>query len=299
MASQASRSIEHRACDRAFSPKATTREGHISDTPTLAITKTETIRLDDQGLPLVRYGEEFFYNPVTLAQRALAEFSRDGGPTPLAIVAVDKLLELQDDRGAFLYDFPFLKYAHGQFYEPGWSSGMAQGQALSALARAYELTGDAKYLAAGEAALQFIEVPRADGGPLTNMADLDPALPTDLPFIMEYPADPTVYTLNGFMFAMLGLYDWAQIAGSEEAGSLFDDTLATLELLLPYYDLETFSSYDLSFLTLPTLPDGRARQPHIGIAYHAVHIELLWALNSVSDRDALSATADRWQSYVE
>lgn len=259
------------------------------------------ILVDEEGFPKIKYGDEYYYNPVTLAQQALAEYSREGGPTPMFLRVVDKLLTLQDKRGAFLYPFKFRKYAHGEDYEPGWNSGMAQGQALSALARAWHITKDERYLAAGKAALTFMQVTREQGGPLTTLAELHSPVLSDHLFVMEYPATPAVYTLNGFMFAIQGVYDWFVLvdpASGGEAKSLFDKLLETLIILLPYYDMGTFSSYDLSYITLPILPDGSRRKPHFSTAYHAVHIEQLWALHFLTKRPILKETADRWQRYV-
>lgn len=205
---------------------------------------SNAVRMDEDDFPKMAYGDGFYYNPVTLAQLALSEYSRDGGPTPMFLKTVNRLLQMQDSRGAFLYDFPFVKYLTGEDYAPGWSSGMAQGQALSALARAYHLTRDKRYLDAGNAALAFIKSPYSAGGPLATMAALDHSL-GNYPFVMEYPQDPPAYTLNGFMFAVLGLYDWYALTGSDDAKQLFDGTLQTLIRILPYYDIGGFSAYDL------------------------------------------------------
>ncbi|MDH4992791.1 D-glucuronyl C5-epimerase family protein [Aquamicrobium lusatiense] len=282
-------------------------KSYRADGPYYGYAKTRYYRtggrvlVDEEGFPKIKYGNEYYYNPVTLAQQALAEYSREGGPTPMFLRVVDKLLTFQDERGAFLYPFKFRKYAHGEDYEPGWISGMAQGQALSVLARAWHLTKDERYLLAGKAALDFMQVTRGHGGPLTTLAELNsPALSNHL-FVMEYPATPAVYTLNGFMFVIQGVYDWSVLADPEsggEAKNLFDKFLETLVILLPYYDLGTFSSYDLSYITLPILPDGLRRKPHIHAAYHAVHIEQLWALYFLTKRPVLKETADRWERYV-
>lgn len=86
---------------------------------------------------------------------------------------------------------------------------MAQGVALSALARAYNATKDARYLEAGERSLAFISVEKKDGGAKTSLADLHPSLKGYV-YFLEYQTEPDVYTLNGYMFALLGLYDWGR-----------------------------------------------------------------------------------------
>ena len=50
-------------------------------------------------------------------------------------------------------------------YIKGWYGAMCQGQAMSVLCRAYHATGEAKYLAAAEAALgPFTRDSRTEGG---------------------------------------------------------------------------------------------------------------------------------------
>ncbi len=256
------------------------------------------LSLDKNGFALKKYSDgRYHYTPVLMAQQALMAYSRDGGPTPMFLKAAAKLLTMQDARGAFPYDFSFRKYAHEENYAPGWVSGMAQGQAMSVFARAYHRTKHARYLAAGKAAFAFMMVPREDGGPFNTLADLDPTLSSHS-FVMEYPSTPDVYTLNGFMFAIQGLYDWASVTGSQDAKLQFDKMIETLVLILPRYDIGNFSAYDLSYITMPKTKAGKRRMPHLMARYHAIHIEQLWALHAVTGIPVLKETADRWLGYV-
>ncbi|MDR7028994.1 hypothetical protein J2X00_002356 [Rhizobium rosettiformans] len=255
------------------------------------------MRFDAEGLPKVKYGEAYHYNPVTMAQFALGAYGGEGGPTPQFLVAVEKLISMQSPDGAFLYDFAFPKYATGEMYEPGWASGMAQGQALSVFARAYEHTKDTRFLIAGNKALEFMMLPVESGGTATTLMDFPPE-PSENIFIMEYPQDPPVYTLNGYMFSLLGLLDWADVTGDLSVRMVAEKAMNTLKIVLPYYDLGVTSAYDLSYITVPTLANGNRRSPHALSAYHVVHIELLWALHSLTGEPMLEEFADRWLSYV-
>lgn len=256
------------------------------------------LRFDEKGLPQVKYGETFHYNPVTMAQFALSEYGGQQGPTPKFMVAVEKLLSMQGADGALRYDFPFTRYTTGEAYEPGWVSGMAQGQALSVFARAYALTKDARFLDAGNRALAFMMLPYEAGGTATTLKKFPPA-PSDAIFIMEYPQDPPVYTLNGYMFSIVGLFDWALVTGNSSARDYAERTIKTLKILLPYYDLGVISAYDLSFITLPQMKNGKRRTPHVGNRYHRVHIQLLWALHNLTGEHMLNEFANRWLSYVD
>lgn len=255
------------------------------------------IKLDSDGYPMINYNGAFYYNPVTISQYALAEYSRGTGPSNRFIPAANKLLTLQDSKGGFLYPFEFANYINGEMYEPGWTSGMAQGQALSVLARAFHLTKEPKYLAAGSAALEFMVLDRELGGTGTTLADLNPSLDR-YPFIMQYPQTPAVYTLNGYMFSLLGLHDWAALTKSSKSKALFEKHVKTLLKILPYFDIGGFTAYDLGFIVHPKMKDGSARLPHVSATYHLMHIDLLWALHSATSEEAIAETAKRWTSYV-
>jgi hypothetical protein len=259
---------------------------------------SDRLKLDDDGFPMVKHGEDFFYSPVTVLEYALAAYDRD--PDKF-IPTCEKILRMQGTDGAFRYPYVYRHYLMNTDFEPGWVSGMAQGQALSVYARAYARTKDPKWLAAGNSALRFLQVKMPDG-PMTDLSTLDPSLSNYI-FFAEYPTNPPVYTLNGYMFVLLGLYDWWKIAGSDEAGRLFSSGMDTLESILPYYDIETFSTYDLGYIThaLPKSQDGKQPEqvkPHVNASYHAIHIAQLMALYSVTDEEALKEYADRWLSYI-
>ena len=99
--------------------------------------ESDRIKFDDHGIPLVKYGEAFYYNPVTVSQYALALYGKYLDNHELSqqfLDSVDRLILLQDNIGAFRYEFNWEYYLNGEIFEPGWVSGMTQGQALSVLA---------------------------------------------------------------------------------------------------------------------------------------------------------------------
>ena len=48
-------------------------------------------------------------------------------------------------------------------------------------------------------------------------------------FYEEYPTTKGNYTLNGFMFTLVGLYDYYKVTGNELAKELYDDGIETLK----------------------------------------------------------------------
>jgi hypothetical protein len=165
-------------------------------------------------------------------------------------------------------------------------------------ARAYLLTRNQKYLAAGQRAYRFLRTPMSQGGTRSDLSDLDPSL-SGYVFYEEYVSDPDGYTLNGFMFTLLGLYDWWQVCRQAGAGNEadlarnFHAGVATLAKILPLYDFGGMSAYDLGHYTF-----DRA-EPHVSPKYHRVHIVLLHALYSITGESTLQHFEHLWRSYVD
>ncbi|QCI13294.1 hypothetical protein E6B08_18825 [Pseudomonas putida] len=247
------------------------------------------IKLDGNGLPTVLYESQYQYNPITISNFALYEYGKNlpERPTNKFWAATNKLMSMQGFDGSFRYGFSFKHYALSKSYPVGWSSGMAQGLAMSVLARAYTFDKRQDYLDAGNKALDFLMVPVSHGGPLSSMAGLDPSLNNYI-FFEEYIGDRGIYTLNGYMFTLIGLYDWWSVTGSEKAHEAFQEGMKTLVKILPYYDFGGSSSYDLTFRTY-----GREK-PHYNIRYHSTHIYLLNNLYSITKNKTLKEFSEHW-----
>lgn len=266
---------------------------YMNYSKTVRFKNTDRIRLDKDGIPMVLFGTEYHYNPITVSHYAFSEYGSTlpGKPGKTFWNAVDKLMSMQSLEGAFRYDFRFKHYALKKPYPPGWVSGMAQGTVLSVYARAYNADPRPEILQAGNDALRFLTVPTEHGGPFTTMAGLDPSL-KDYIFFEEYIGDKNIYTLNGYMFTLLGLYDWWIVTKSEDAKELFNGGIRTLEKILPYYDFGGFSAYDLAHITY------HRKIPHAPLRYHSTHLSLLNCLYSVTNSRILRKYADHWQESV-
>lgn len=178
--------------------------------------------------------------------------------------------------------------------EAGWHSAMAQGHALSLLTRAFAITHNITYLAVATKALKLFEKDAADGG-VRNML-------FDHVWFEEYPTTPGSFVLNGFMYSLIGLYDFKSVhlstevpieirRGLERAFSLYSNGMNSLRALIPLYDTGSGSLYDLRHVGLHTAPN-LARWD-----YHAVHVYLLKWLVQISGDKILNATANRWIEY--
>ena len=137
------------------------------------------------------------------------------------------------------------------------------------------------YRDVAEKALEPLETTVEDGGVLRYW--------NGMPFYEEYPTPtrPTM-TINGFMFCLVGLSDYYRICDSQKAKALFDAGYETLIKILPYYDSENTSYYDLSHLT--NIP----RAPHPAGKYDPLHVTLCQTLNIIRPHKVLRFYAEKW-----
>ena len=263
--------------------------------------ESKRIQLDKDGIPKVRYEGEYHYNPVTIAQYALSsygEYQKGQRNADNFIRATDKLIELMSSDGAFRYPFPWQNGNTGEVYEKGWISAMAQGHGLSCFSRAYYLTKDKKYIEAGRKAYSFLIKDKLQGGTMTSLGDLDERL-SDKIFFEEYVSNPSSYTLNGYMFTLLGIYDWKiltetypNVVGRNSAGKVFSDGIESLCYIIHLYDVGGFTNYDLGYMNFDV-------EPRLIPGYHAIHIELLHNLYSITKVPRLKEYEERWIRYIE
>jgi len=251
---------------------------------------------DANGLPFVEYSTGRIYNPVTIAVFGLLAYNRHLENNSAAdraqfLRAADWLRTHQDgDCGCWYYDLDYTYLALDEKLERHWVSGMAQGLALSVMTRAYWMTGDRSYLDAAKQAMSPLTVAVADGGVLQHFSPAGADF-QGLEFFEEYPTRPAPsFTLNGFLFTVLGLYDLSQVP-DQRAKALFESGMRTVRVALPFYDLGAGSAYDLVHLTRPP------RAVHWDTGYHLVHITLLNALGSATRDPVLLWYRDHWNSY--
>ncbi|WP_368487929.1 D-glucuronyl C5-epimerase family protein [Clostridium sp. BJN0013] len=263
--------------------------------------ENDYVHLDENGLPMVKYDSEsggdgyFYYNPVTIAQFSLTQFGKykkGTGTKNKFIDSVDKLLSLQSSSGVLKLNFRFKHYINEYAYEPGWVSSLAQGQAISVFVRAYQVTSDKKYLDAANRAYEFMCIPVDEGGTKDTTRELDGSSNV---FFQEYITNPKSYTLNGFIYTILGIYDLSQTKDSvysKNAHEMFINCNNTLLKIIYKYDLGYMTAYDAAYLT------KKDQYPNINIEYHKTHIELVDAMYSITKNPVYKYYNLLWKSYV-
>lgn len=244
---------------------------------------------DDQGVPrtLDKPSGVFYYNPVGIAQYGAAEYgyclnTKDGRHRENCLRAAKGLLRLQDEKGGWPYLINLPSSIRGDSLENGWYSAMAQGQAVSLFVRANALEPDPAYRDAAHRALALLGLPVEEGGLLAKLDGYD--------FYEEYPTTPSSYTLNGFIFCLIGLYDGWRIFHDEQAGRLFQSGFQTVKVVLPLYD-GVLSSYDLFHVTHPPLDRLKDRK------YHILHVKLLQVLDSIHHEDIFTFYINKWGKH--
>lgn len=248
---------------------------------------------DAGGVPLLDYrgtiGRQ--YNPIAIAQYGLAlhnRFSHAGGP---------------EDRARFLRQAQWLvnnleSNAHGvQVWQhhfdweyrvtlrAPWYSGLAQGQGISLLLRAYRETGEQVYSDAARAAFGAFDREVQDGG----VRHTDERGGIWLEEYIVHPHPPT-HILNGFIWALWGVWDYVLATGDTGARRLFERCASTLASNLPRFDCRFWSLYEV----------GRAGRLQMLASpfYHRLHVVQLRVMHRLTGEAVFSEYADRWEGYA-
>jgi len=130
---------------------------------------------------------------------------------------------------AWEYMFPF------DGGKPPWTSGLSQGTALQVLARAWSRFKEPALLTAAQQALGVFQTPPPSGVQVKMPAGSEYA---------EYTYAPSDRILNGFIQAVVGLYDFTQITRDPLGQALFEAGDAQARAITPRYDTGAWSLYD-------------------------------------------------------
>jgi hypothetical protein len=145
---------------------------------------------------------------------------------------LDELLALRVPRaGGTAWEYYF-SFAGGR---PPWVSGLAQGTGIQSITRVAQRTGrqDEVFPIADQALGVFETAPPAGVRVAT----------ADGPHYALYSFDPGLRVINGFMQALVGLYDLGKIGDDERARALFADGERAARVELPTFDTGAWSLY--------------------------------------------------------
>jgi hypothetical protein len=118
---------------------------------------------------------------------------------------------------------------------PPWTSGLSQGTALQVFARAWQRFKEPALLSAAQQALGVFQSAPPNGVRVKTAAGSNYA---------EYTYAPSDRILNGFIQAVVGLYDYASITKDPLGQQLFEAGDAEARAEVPRYDTGAWSMYD-------------------------------------------------------
>ena len=240
---------------------------------------------ESEGFPLLSKPEgSTSLLPVTVSQQGLGWYERwIENPTDASLSEVvrcaDWLVANAHAEGSarpgWLYPYSIVRLGiRGPFI-----SGMGQGEGISLLIRAHLASRREEYLETAERALEPFLHSVPDRGVTVEFAP-------GVLYFEEYPSVPPSLVLNGHIFALWGLLDYADYTGDEAVRRLYDQGVAGLEHVLQRYDLGVWTRYDL-------YPEDRPNWA--SPLYQEVHIDQLRVMHALTGIPAFRAAADRWE----
>jgi D-glucuronyl C5-epimerase C-terminus len=188
---------------------------------------------------------------------------------------LDELLPLAAERaGGLAWEYYF---AFGGGRAP-WVSGLAQGTAVQALARAAtRLRRQADVLPVAQRALAVFEAPTPQGVRV-------PAEHGDHYAIYSFA--PSLRVLNGFIQSLVGLHDYARLSGDPRGRALFEAAEPEARHEVPTYDTGAWSLY------------SRGSSTHEStLGYHDLLTGFLEGLCKRTDREVYCTTAANFVTY--
>jgi heparosan-N-sulfate-glucuronate 5-epimerase len=244
---------------------------------------------DPSGIPQLDYHGRIGlqYNPIAIAQFGLGNYNlwrRTADPErrkKFFLIAEWLAAHLEPNaHGLAVWNHHF-NWEYRDPLKAPWYSALAQGQGISLLVRAHKESGDSHYLGAARQAFVSFQQPIDQGG----VAFTDES--GDLWF-EEYIVSPPTHILNGFIWALWGVYDYFLATRDPSAQLLFSRGVRTLLHNLDRYDLGFWSLYEQSGTRLPMVASR---------FYHQLHVVQLRVMHRLTGEEAFARVADRWENY--
>ncbi len=250
--------------------------------------------VDHDGVIMLDYKGDLGlqYNPNAIAQLALGyydkiirgeDFSKEFLLQAQYFISHGRLV--QDDILLWEYEFPF--EMRNNLTSP-WRSALAQGQGISVCLRAHVLSGDERYLQAAQKAFHSFRYLAREhpGGVLDDY--------NGYTWLEEYIVTPPNHVLNGFIWALWGIRDYAVFFDDKSAWELWRSCVKTLRANLCYYDLGFWTSYDLVSSKGPMQPAMPS-----SVYYQNLHIVQMKAMHMLSGDAIFGYYADRWSRQLK
>ena len=238
----------------------------------------------DAGVPLRLINGQQYDHPVLQAQfllKLINNYRIEPSEELLNLMhsIFDRLLSqsVVSRNAAYL---PYLFPWHQEKLQAPWYSAMAQGQALAAVSRLYEINPNPAYLDFANSLFRSFLNLRSEDDPWTVDIDSDGYL-----WFEEYPyGDHGMGVMNGHLFAVWGVYDYWRITDNNVARELAEAALETTKNYLHQHRNHGWAShYDLTeFILLRN--------------YHATHVNQLEMTYNLTGENFFVQAADQFEA---
>lgn len=190
--------------------------------------------LDENMIPVVHYPYGDYYNSVTTCNNAFGcydQYTKTGNEDYLEMfyANVEWIINYRDDASFLRYEFDFTHET--VTLTEGWTSAMAQGQALALMSIAYHNSGNDRYL---QAANEFFVTMHTNNSECWNVY-IDE---NDYLWYEEYPSSDFCHVLNGKLFSMWGLWEYYCISRNDDAKRLLQGAIASILDHYPIWDID-------------------------------------------------------------
>lgn len=235
----------------------------------------DDFQMDSTGILVYIKDDKTYYHPVDIAQKILLFINsyrliKDIRYIDKSKSFANKLLEISTKyQDALFYPYLFTWNLHGLYREtmnPPWYSGMAQGQILSAAVRLFKITNDSLYYQMAIKTFNSFRYLHRKHSPWVVFKDQ-----YDYYWIEEYPTTfGYTQALNGFIFAIYGLYEYYLLTKSKECEVLLKAAITTIQNYINLYR----NPGDMSYYCL--------RHKIKYENYHLYHTEQLFMLYKIT-----------------
>ncbi len=192
---------------------------------------------------------------------------------------LDELVALASDRGGMLAWEHWFRFGSGS---PPWASGMAQATGVQALTRAADRLGEPSYREVALRALALFETPAPAGVRVEGAVG---------PHYLLYSFAPGLRVYNGFLQAVIGLADAADLTGDPRARTLAETGDAQSRAEAGLVDTGAWSLYSTG--------DDPAAGRESSLHYHRLVIDFLERLCKRTSAPEYCGTAQRFEAYEE
>jgi len=257
---------------------------------------------DNDGVIMLDYGGELGvqYNPNAIAQAALGFYDLYMQSSELKNRKLQQELDIKsfftqvdwfvthgrrvkNNILLWEYEFPF---ESREYLQKPWRSALAQGQAISVLIRAYILSEKEVYLKAahdGFNAFRHEGLEHEGGVIFRNKEDV---------WLEEAIIKKPNHILNGFVWALWGVRDYAVFTRDEYAIRLYEEAEKTLRRTLNLYDLGFWTCYDcVTDMGDPIMP--------VSSYYQRLHITQMLGMYELTNKEDYYLIYKKWRSYYQ